>query len=164
MKCGHAFKKARQEVHSAAGSAVAQHELRPGDMFIALDNQKPGNINKFTDFLKDVTNKKSHVKIKRFEIVYDFASIKAGKFRTNGAGIVTQVEHMIIATCGEVLTLPVKDHKPYGGCNLGSSITGVILPPYNKIWSMKYEDKKQLYSKMRLPIGGGSPGNEDEDE
>ena len=161
MKCGKAFLKSRQEAHGPSANSSCL-DLGPNDMFIALDNQKPGNLTKFTDFLKDNANKKSHLKVKRFEVVYDFASLKARNFRTKGAGTVSQVEHMSIVTSGDVLNVPVRDHKPYGGCNLGSSITNVTLPPYSKIWSMKYEDKKLFFGKMRLPIGG--TGNDDDDD
>ena len=158
IKCGKAFLKARQHLHENDGG------LGPADVFFALDNQKPGLQQKFTDFLKDSNGKKDHLQIRKFTLVYDFDSVRARKLRVKGLGTVNQTETMLAVTAGEALSIPIRKHKHYLDTNNGSIIGMVKLPPYIKCWTMKYEQKKLLYGKMRVPVGGKEEQDGDDND
>ena len=162
LKCGKAFLKARAPLHQDDGGAGSI--MGPGDVFFALDNQKPGLIGKFTDFLKDPAGKKDTLFVKKFTVVYDFDSVRARKLRIKGLGTVNQTETMIAVTAGEPLSLPARKHKHYLDWNSGSLIGMVKLPPYPSCWTMKYDDKKLLYGRMQVPVGGKEDDDADDGE
>ena len=60
LKCGKAFLKARKDLFTdgSESDVATSSSLGSGDCFIAFDNQKPGLLCKFTDFLKDANGKK----------------------------------------------------------------------------------------------------------
>ncbi len=159
-KLGKSWLRARHDLHAAGGEA-APATLLPGDMFIALDNQKSGLVPKLTNFLKD--GQKSHFTEKRFTLVYDFDSVKNRKQRIKGVGTVNQTETMVVATLDN-LSVPARQHKHYMGMNTGSVISHIKLPSFSDCWCLSFDLKKQIYAKLRLPVGGKTGGDDDDDD
>ena len=158
MKLGKAFLKSRQPEESEDLSTP----LLPGDLFIALDNQKPGLHAKFTDFMKTATGKKDHLVVKKFTLVYDFDSVVARRHRVKGIGTINQTETMMLVGKG-ALNIPSKQHKHYHGHNTGTVIAPIKLPPFAKAWCLTFEKKKAAYGNLRLQVGGRTDdGGEDD--
>ena len=108
-----------------------------------------------------------HLYVKKFTVVYDFDSIKLRRMRVKGVGTVNQTETMIAVTAHEPLCLPPRRHKHYLDFNTGSAIAVVKLQPFAATWTMSFDEKKQLYGKLRLPVGGREShdsGGEEEDD
>ena len=158
LKCGKAFLRARQDAHGQTGEPM----LGPGDLFSALDNQKLGLVPKLISFLKDGSGKPC-CQVKRFTLVYDYDSIKARKCRVKGVGTINQTETMIMAT-SDLMVLPVKPHRHYTGFNTGSVIFPIRLSPFTECWAMTFDEKKAVYGKARLPVGGKGDDSGDSGE
>ena len=163
LKCGKAFIKARQDLHTKGGEELTG-SLGPGEVFLACDNQKPGNLSKFTDWLKDGAGKKSNLHLRKFMLVYDFDTLKARKFRQKGVGTLKQEETLLVVTHSLPLQVPAKQHTHYPGANGGSVIGPIKLQPYNKCWSISFDEKKAIYGRMRVAVGGTCPEDDDGDE
>ena len=121
IKCGKAFIKARYECLSEDERGT-EPLLMDGDLFAALDNQKPGLVSKLYEFMKDSKGKRTYVSTKRFTMVYDFESMRARKQKVRGVGTINQTE-TLIAVSTDGLIVPVHPHKTYLGMNTGSIIT-----------------------------------------
>ena len=52
----------------------------------------------------------------------------------------------------------------FQGYNTGTVISSVLLPAASAVWTMSFADKKLLYGKLRVAVGGNSGENDDEDE
>ena len=165
LKCGKAFLKARYLMaHKGDSEGTTAESLGPADCFLAMDNQKLGIVPKLTEFLKTGSgDNKKPIEKKMFTCVYTFDSMVARKQRVKGVATINQTETLLVATTTPLL-LPQKDHKHYQGQNTGSVVTPIVLEPFERCWALTFAEKKQLYGKQRLPVGGKGGGDDEDDD
>ena len=57
------------------------------------------------------------------------------------------------------IILPCTARLHYSGSNRGDTIYGVKMPSFDSenVWKLSFGDKKKLYAKHRVAVGGASP-------
>ena len=157
-KLGNAIITARRAAKESDDDGLA-----PGEFLITLDGQKPGNNVKFTKFLERFQRK---LIIKKFTVMYDYDTKLARKDRVKGIATVFLQERMQV--------IAMDPHRLQGqpwlslpGNTSGDTIGPLKLDRFSEQWLLSFADKRQLYGKMRLPVGGSLEGEEkfeDEEE
>lgn len=133
-----------------------------GDMFLCLDGGKLGNATALLGPMKCKDGKRGWTSKKRVLVMYDEDSLKARRSRVKGVGSLKQVETLHIVTKG-VLDMPTKKRCHYPGSNKSEGMAFVKLQPWSECWSLTFKDKKSLYGKQRVAVGGPS-GDKDDDK
>ena len=64
----------------------------------------------------------------------------------------------------EPLVMPEKKRIHYNGTNKGDLVGFVSLPEWESTWALTFDDKKKLYGKHRVAVGGPTGDDDDDDE
>ena len=80
---------------------------------------------------------------------------------TRGAASIRQSANLRVCSA-QPLNLPTRDskHYPSSGTNQGTIIGPVVLTEVSKEWQATFEQKKEIYGKFRIAVGGKTPGFE----
>lgn len=54
-------------------------------------------------------------------------------------------------------TLTSLARKNFPGSNRGDVVYGVKMPAWDSVWSLKFHEKKQLFGRHRVAVGGAAP-------
>jgi hypothetical protein len=89
------------------------------------------------------------------QIVKTEESLQAWKKRNRASTLsVKQLEHAHILSFNKIC-LPERPRKHYGGSNCGDTLTDVVIPKAEQVWSLTWKDKKKLFGKKHLIAVGG---------
>ena len=154
-KLGNAIITARRAAKESDDDGLA-----PGEFLITLDGQKPGNNVKFTKFLKRFGRKLIK---KAFTVMYDYDTKLARKDRVKGIATVCLQERMQVIAM-DSHRLQGKPWLSLPGNTAGDIIGPLKLDRYSDQWLLSFADKRELYGKMRLPVGGSLEEEEFEDD
>ena len=91
-------------------------------------------------------------------IMFDERSVKLRKQRVRGIGTLKQIEFLHVVT-KDAMTIPERDREHYLGTNKGDVIGPVVLPRWETTWGMSFADKKKLWDKHRVEVGGPTEGD-----
>lgn len=126
----------------------------PGDFIMLADGGRPGNKSVLT------TLKKGDAPVQRCErtmmVIYDEDSIMERRERRNTHAI-KQSENIHLLMPPSSLKVLKKARINYTGTNRGDVIYGVKMPSFDSIWRMTVGEKKLLFGKHRVPVGGQAP-------
>jgi len=129
-----------------------------------MDGGKTGNHKKLLSWIK------AKAITKKVHLFYEFESMKQRKTQCRGVASINQNEMLLISSVAP-LRLPEINFTHCPGSNKGSGVGPIKVQPYNECWCLRFEQKKELYGKMRLPVGGTveedgeeSSGEDDEEE
>ena len=89
--------------------------------------------------------------------------LKKRRARVRGAATLHQVEFLYMIS-REPLVLPEKKRIHYNGTNKGDLVGFVNLPEWESTWALTFDDKKKLYGKHRVAVGGPTGDDDDDDE
>ena len=89
--------------------------------------------------------------------------LKQRRARVRGAATLHQVE-FLYACSREPLALPEKKRLHYDGTNKGDLVGVVALPSWERAWALTFDEKKKLYGKHRVAVGGPTAGSADPDD
>ena len=95
-------------------------------------------------------------------VAYSEESVTSRKMRVRGVATVEQSEGLTLFTSGQ-FSVPEKKREHYQGSNRGNLLAWVKLPNWEQCWKLRFEKKKALYGKARVPVGGTSVDADDED-
>jgi hypothetical protein len=89
--------------------------------------------------------------------------LKKRRARVRGAATLHQVEFLYMLS-REPLVFPEKKRINYNGTNKGDLVGFVNLPEWETTWALTFDDKKKLYGKPRVAVGGPTGDDDDDDE
>ena len=126
--------------------------MRDGDCILLLDGGKRGNFSKLIAPVKEFAGPRGMAR-KTVNLVYCEESVKAKKERVKGVNAVSQQEamHIVSRTAYDV---PERKRLVYAGSNRGDTMAFLRLPPWESCWLMSFDDKKRLWAKSRVAVGG----------
>lgn len=146
----------------AAHLGEADQEVLPlidGDVLMFLDAGKPGVQNRMGGLNKALCGKLSK---KTVTVAYSEESVSARKMRVRGVATIEQSEGLTLWTNGQ-FQVPDKKREFYQGSNRGNLLAWVKLPKWETCWKLSFGDKKNLYGKARVSVGGPSVDADDDD-
>ena len=100
--------------------------------------------------------KKSACVVKTCSILYEEASLKARKQRVRGINTLRQIEFLHMST-KDAIMIPERSRKHYNGTNKGDVLGPVVLPGWEKTWGLPFNEKRKLWDKNRVEVGGEWP-------
>ena len=89
--------------------------------------------------------------------------LKQRRARVRGAATLHQVEFLYMLS-REPLMLPEKKRIHYNGTNKGDLVGFVNLPEWETAWALTFDEKKKLYGKHRVAVGGPSCDDDDDED
>ena len=137
--------------------------LKDGDVLMFLDTGKSGVQSRMASLVKQVCGRTCK---KQVMVAFSEESVTARKMRVRGVATVDQSEGLTLMTSSQ-FSVPEKKREHYQGSNRGSVLAWVKLPKWESCWKLTFGDKKTLYGKARVPVGGTSvdvDADEDEEE
>ena len=140
----------------------ADQEVLPmidGDVMMFLDGGKPGVQNRMGSLNKALCGKLCK---KVVTVAYSEESVTARKMRVRGVATIEQSEGLTLWTNGQ-FQVPDKKREFYQGSNRGNLLAWVKLPKWETCWKLTFADKKSLYGKARVPVGGQSVDVDDDE-
>ena len=145
MKLVGAFLRARR-------GDSANKLMKEGDVVILLDGGKRGNLSKLLSPFRAFSGH-HRTAMKTVTLVYEEESVKARKERVKGVNAVSQQElmHLVSRTAYDV---PEMKRVTYAGTNRGNVMAFLRLPAWESGWLLSFDDKKKLWGKSRVPVGG----------
>ena len=122
---------------------------------MAMGGGKAGNHKKLTGWMK------TKFSTKKVSLFFEIESMKKRKQVRRGVASVNQNEMLLL--CSAVpMRLPEIGFTHCPGSNKGSGVGPIKVQPYSECWCLRFEQKKQLYGRMRLPVGGAVEEDEEE--
>ncbi len=138
----------------------AKKLMKEGDVVILLDGGKRGNSHKLLSPFKEFAGLRGHVK-KTVNLVYEEESVKARKERVKGVNAVSQQESMYLVS-RTAYDVPERKRLIFEGTNRGNVMAFLRLPSWESGWLLSFDDKKKLWGKSRVPVGGKTFDDDDE--
>ncbi len=135
--------------------------MKEGDVVILLDGGKRGNLPKLLSPFREFSGHHRTV-MKTVTLVYEEESVKARKERVKGVNAVSQQEsmHLVSRTAYDV---PEMKRVTYAGTNRGNVMAFLRLPAWESGWLLSFDDKKKLWGKSRVPVGGRTFVDDDDE-
>lgn len=134
--------------------------LKDGDVLMFLDTGKSGVQTRMANVVKQVCGRTCK---KNVTVAFSEESVAARKMRVRGVATVDQSEGLTLMTSSQ-FSVPEKKREHYQGSNRGSVLAWVKLPKWESCWKLSFGEKKTLYGKARVPVGGTSVDVDDENE
>lgn len=119
-----------------------------------------GNANKLLAPIKDT---KVPFFKKQLFVMLNEECLKQRRARLKGTATLHQVE-FLYALSREPLNMPERKRQHYDGTNKGDLLGWVALPPWESAWALTFDEKKKLYGKHRVAVGGPTGAGHDDDD
>lgn len=143
----------RQLLEAARGRfdtpADTERELDEGDMFLLFDGGRPGVEGSLLAFFSTLKKARRSV-----HLMKDPSSVEGRMERLKNAFAAfncMETVHVITRT-------PIKDvgrkHRHYPGSLISNVLGPIVLTPYSDSWNLRFGDKKLLYGKGIIRVGG----------
>ena len=136
------------------GAIEGDRELDDGDMFLLFDGGRPGVECGLLQYFGAMTKARRVV-----HLVKDPVSVEARMDRSRNTHMATyncmEIMHIITRTSPKDSGLK---HRHYPGSFSSNVVGPVILPPHADNWNLRFGDKKLLYGKGIIRVGGKFDG------
>ena len=141
--------------------------IAKGDMWLLFDGSRHGHHvffekKLFIDPEQDAMSLKKFCRQLRIECMESSVAERRAYCRRGVASL--KSNECICIVAGDVPRLPQKKRRFFSGTNLGSSIVDVPLATQKEIWHLPRDEKKELYGKYQVPVGGKESDAEDYEE
>ena len=135
-----------------AGSLSAnpgQPGLAKGEMVLVYDHGKKNMLKNAKTAFDGVPH---HTQT--YELQYDEESMTTRRRRAKSRrALINQTEKLMVFV-NDKKWIPEAKRKHYAGTNRGQQWGFIAMPPYNAVWRVKAEDKKEALGDALRPVGG----------
>ena len=151
-------------VKSRLSDSSVDASLLEGDVLMTLDAGKAGLTNKVAAVGRQVCGG-AKLQKKSVTVATSEESLCSRKCRVRGVAALSQTEQLTFFA-NQTFTVPDKPRKFYQGTNRGSLIAFVKLPKWEaaETWKCTFDDKKAMYGKLRVAVGGKSTDDKDKSD